>query len=141
MSIRCGHCGARHESLAEVKMCSLRASTPSDGANRVAASLQVALRPAPEPARVGVYRLDGKLYGVRKVRGAERLYVMLINEDGTEVYQGTRLLGRLERAERLGLDEVATLGRKLVQCMICGTPLTNEKSRELGIGPVCRGYL
>jgi hypothetical protein len=126
MSIRCGHCKDRHESLAQVKACSVRGSAPTI---------------APQPVRVGVYRLGGKLYGVRKVRGATRLYVMMIDADGHETYLGARLLGRLERAERLELDEVTSLGRKLVQCMICGTPLENPKSRELGIGPICRGYL
>ena len=36
-------------------------------------------------------------------------------------------------------DALARFGRELGICGVCGSPLTNEESRALGIGPVCRG--
>jgi hypothetical protein len=32
-------------------------------------------------------------------------------------------------------------GKELGRCGVCDMPLTNEESRELGIGPVCRAKL
>jgi hypothetical protein len=57
---------------------------------------------------------------------------------------------RLQRStERRVLAEIAAdpktasirFGKELGHCGVCGSPLTNEESRELGIGPVCRGRL
>lgn len=38
-------------------------------------------------------------------------------------------------------EAVARFGRELGICGVCMLPLTNEESRELGIGPVCRKKL
>lgn len=36
-------------------------------------------------------------------------------------------------------EALARFGKELGICGVCGSPLTNEESRALGIGPVCRG--
>lgn len=38
-------------------------------------------------------------------------------------------------------ESMALYGRELGKCGMCGRTLTNDESRELGIGPVCRSKL
>lgn len=42
---------------------------------------------------------------------------------------------------RATLEEASALGFRWGICIVCGRLLTNEKSVDLGIGPVCRGEL
>ena len=42
---------------------------------------------------------------------------------------------------RATLAEASALGFKWGICIVCGRLLTNEKSVDLGIGPICRGEL
>ena len=62
--------------------------------------------------RVGKQRPDGLYVGSRR----QELRSVLVNP----------------------LEAAVRYGRALGKCGICGTTLTDEKSRELGIGPVCR---
>lgn len=55
-----------------------------------------------------------------------------------EPVRGRAAYAVLERIYQDPVGASYNFGRMLGICGICGSPLTNEESRELGIGPVCR---
>lgn len=79
-------------------------------------------------------------------------YVWVGDRGGWGVYQKAgpeqyRVSGRANEARIVRLiakdpaEAMATYGRELGVCGMCGRELTNQESREYGIGPVCRGRL
>lgn len=157
MSIRCGHCKATHETISEVRECSVRHLTPSGAANRLVATVQAALSaPAAEDpawARVdaqyapqapqersagtlaeeGVYRVGAKIFRVVTKEGRRFAEEMV---RGKFVY-AKGMVYRLHPGQRMSLEEAQAWGRREVRCVRCGTPLEKKESREAGIGPVC----
>ena len=138
MSIRCGTCKGRHETVAEVRECGVRADPPSDGANRAAAGLVRALG-ATQAAEEGVYRVGGRIFRVVTKAGKNHAVA-------EEYVRGAYLYARgwvfrLQPSQRLTLDEAAAWGRAEVRCIRCATRLTTEESRAAGIGPKCRNMI
>jgi len=97
----------------------------------------------------GIYRNDaGELLRVyHTVHGANRQVASRINLDAPKeskktdkfTYIGTKGLIGLTPAHMLPFEEACEIGRAYEWCCACGTILHNDKSVELGIGPVCRG--
>jgi hypothetical protein len=113
MSIRCGHCRERHESVAEVRAC---------GIPRPAQKAQEA------PLEPGFYRSGPKVF-----RLLEDSSWALLMSNG-------RFSGPARppyRPERMTVEEVAAEGRRVVRCIVCGIRLHKPESIERGIGPVC----
>lgn len=133
MSIRCGHCKQSHPTIADVRQCSVRHYTPSDGANATAATLKRALAEADILAEEGVYRWHGRVFRV-VTRDGRRIAEEYVS--GAYCY-AKGMVYRLKPANRMTLDECKAWGRQEVRCIRCGTRLEKETSREAGIGPVC----
>jgi hypothetical protein len=93
----------------------------------------------------GIYRkADGRIYKVqRAVHGSGRMTAKLLVIDeqtrtGSFEYQG--LASRFVTSEeRMSLQEAKQFGALYGFCVRCGATLTDEKSIEAGIGPICAG--
>lgn len=57
---------------------------------------------------------------------------------GEWVYSGTGPLRDLNPEDKLDPEQAARFGQVYGWCGICGRTLTNEESKKLGIGPICR---
>jgi hypothetical protein len=95
-------------------------------------------------AEKGYYLLDGVVHAVVSGRESGNLYAKkLIIESGWDGVKRARWeysrggIFRCVPAARLTLAEAKALGHLHGFCMICGKPLTDVKSVEAGIGPVC----
>ena len=88
--------------------------------------------PVTEP---GFYhRNDGEIVEAYYTRNGF-LVGRLILEEGGKEYLGKAGLYNL--GAKLTLDEIKLWGQETVCCMICGTRLEKETSKEIGIGPIC----
>lgn len=88
----------------------------------------------------GFYNVDGAIYKVVKaVHGSGHPYAKRLNTErgGWEYAPG--MVKTLRPEQMLTLEEATRFGRLYGICVICGAPLTDEKSIEAGIGPICRG--
>jgi hypothetical protein len=115
-------------------------------------------RAGSEPAPVGVYRQDGRLFVVReftpqgedrKVRYAREIIPLTaaqgdrLSQDGERVRIEERkapgMQYRLAAADALPMAEVTALSVQWEHCLVCGRHLRVAESVERGIGPVCYG--
>lgn len=97
---------------------------------------------AVEPGRYALHDVAGKIHFFRVKAGTKNPAIRFVNEQASDSYhpvgkaRAMKILARIQRdphaAQMLYAGE---LGR----CYSCGRTLTDEKSRQLGIGPVCRG--
>lgn len=104
-----------------------------------------------EELESGMYRKDGKIYKVyRAVHGSGRMCAKeLVKLDepvikrGKEHQYGFEYRGLAERyvsfEDRMTLEEAKEFGAIYGVCCSCGATLTDEKSIEAGIGPICAG--
>ena len=86
-------------------------------------------QPAQEaPLEPGFYRAGPKVYRLQE----DRSWVLLLSNG--------RWSGPCRapyRPERMGVEEVAAEGRRLVRCIVCGIRLKRRESIERGMGDVC----
>lgn len=93
----------------------------------------------------GMYRKDGEIYKVQvAVHGSGRLYakrlvVTEFDDAPAEVSfeYATGAIRTLTLADRMTLEEAKAFGALYGTCCVCGRTLTDERSIEEGIGPVC----
>lgn len=159
MSILCGHCKNHHESVAEVKSCSLGAGysqstkveQPLWGWNGSSQELKGFTPTAGVGAGVGAetlsegrYAIDfeGQLRFFKVEFGKNRWegYTFIKEQAGDDLFN-VRNKQRRERITAAILadpDALARYGQELGVCGDCGRTLTDETSRAIGIGPVCR---
>ena len=139
VSIRCGHCHRKHESVAAVERCARGQldSTRADTGHAV----QVA---KPDPATVGLYRKLGQIYAVDYWGGSGRLVAKRLDRyedsEGRTAYRMVSSPGmatRLSQADRLDRATAAEFGRLTGTCIRCARPLHLAKSVAAGIGPHC----
>lgn len=105
--------------------------------------------PAREELESGMYRKDDKIYKVyRAVHGSGKMCAKeLVKLDEPTVKRGKEhqydfeyrgLAERYVSAEdRMTLEEAKEFGAIYGVCCCCGATLTDEKSIEAGIGPIC----
>lgn len=101
-------------------------------------------KPAPVDVEDGRYALRGedgvvRFYRVKHAKSSGRVYAMI--QAGSELHPVRRYEGGRQVVERIAEDPEAAqvlYGRELGECYHCGRDLTDELSRSLGIGPVCR---
>ena len=96
--------------------------------------------PVRKQAADGFYNVDGTIYKVVKaVHGSGHPYAKRLNTEqgGWEYAPG--IVKTLRDDQMLTLEEATRFGRLYGICVICGAALTDEKSIEAGIGPICRG--
>lgn len=91
----------------------------------------------------GMYRdADGTIFKVQKaVHGSGRLYAKRLVQVGEswkfEYDKGA--VYRLTSDDRMTLEQAKEFGALYGTCCVCGRTLTDERSIEAGIGPVCGG--
>jgi hypothetical protein len=154
--IRCAHCKDRHETVAQVRLCSqvkvgavVTASTPKPAVDPVdyfRAGFPGSVIDDTRVTEAGMYRdpFNGNIYKVQKSPNSGYLYAKQVY-----VYDGGRVefvyragrLRLLKAAWRMTLDEAKTFGAMYGTCCVCGRTLTDEKSIKAGIGPICAGNL
>jgi hypothetical protein len=122
-------------------------STDIKAASRAISELFNAPRIAAIPpitARPGFYLLDGEVYRVKESQeNAGRFYAMrmvLEGNKGTWTYS-RGVIQNLTPETRITVEQAAELGRRFGCCMICGRTLTDAKSVDAGIGPICEKKL
>ena len=112
----------------ELKACDFVARATSDDANP-AQSLQ------------GFWiTADQQILKVQvAVHGSGREYAKVLDvESGRFEYKpGGMAIVRAESTVRLTVEQAAKLGHLYGRCVLCGATLTDERSIEAGIGPVC----
>lgn len=128
--MKCGHCKDKHDTVAQVRACSLGHIPPT----------APQFHPVTEP---GMYRRDGEIYQVVKSK-KDRLYAkrLVFTYVGGQVHKieltySQGMIFSIHAEDRLTVAEVAEIGKLTKHCMVCRKKLTVKKSIEAGIGPVC----
>lgn len=94
----------------------------------------------------GMYWTTGtQLIKVQKSRTSGMLYGKALkitrNDNGTVSAIFEYAPGILKMIDRkMTFEEAVLMGKEFGFCCVCSRMLTNARSIELGIGPVCRGY-
>ena len=94
---------------------------------------------------VGMYRTaDGTMYRVHESRESGRLYAKrmewdMLTESKPRFEYDKGAVYRLTRADRMSVEDARAWGVLTGVCCVCGAFLTDAKSVERGIGPVCEG--
>jgi hypothetical protein len=86
----------------------------------------------------GMYRnAEGDIFRVQRSRESGNLYAKKLDIlDGGFIYvQGAIRL--IKPSDRLSVEEAKALGVQYGFCIVCGILLTDPKSVEQGIGPIC----
>lgn len=84
----------------------------------------------------GMYQTaDGAIYRVKKSRESGRLYAMVLTAKKFVYDRGA--IFRLTPGDAMTLEAAKAYGVATGQCCVCGAELTDPKSVEAGIGPVC----
>jgi hypothetical protein len=122
--VRCGKCKGRHENVAAVRGCYRVA-----GAFRPAQAAQEAPA-APAPLEPGFYSSGPATF---RLDAAGQWFRLSAKGRFFPVDRAPY------RPWRMSVEDVAAVGRIMVRCVVCGTPLRKKESREAGIGPVCAG--
>src|SRR5262252_4961049 len=82
---------------------------------------------------------DGKLRFYSVKNGHSRTFVDVWASDERWPVKNNGEAIRILNAIKNDPDAGPRFGREIGRCYVCGRTLTDELSRELGIGPVCRG--
>jgi len=86
----------------------------------------------------GMYQnADGDIFRVQTSRQSGNLYAKRLDiMDGGFLYeQGA--IRKIKPSDRLSVEQAKALGVQYGFCIVCGILLTDPKSVEQGIGPVC----
>lgn len=95
-----------------------------------------AARKASVKVEAGIYLLNGVVHKVQKaVHGSGNLYAKVL-QDGAFVYAPGAIRSLLPE-HKMTLEQAKEYGHLYGVCCNCGATLTDEKSIEAGIGPVC----
>lgn len=95
-----------------------------------------AARKAAVTVDAGIYLFNGVVHKVQKaVHGSGNLYAKVL-QDGAFVYAPGAIRSLLPE-HRMTLEQAKEYGQLYGVCCNCGATLTDEKSIEAGIGPVC----
>lgn len=122
MSIRCGTCKDRHETVAQVRACTGATKAPS--------------APVRQPATEGMYVVNGVIYKVKRaIYGSRRLYAVALR--GQEWAMEPGMVNNLRPEDRMTLEAAKAYGDLYGRCVRCQADLTDEASIARGLGPVC----
>ena len=86
----------------------------------------------------GMYQnAEGEIYRVQRSRESGNLYAKRLDvfEGGFVYEQGA--IRKVKPSDRLSVEQAKALGVQYGFCIVCGQLLTDPKSVEQGIGPVC----
>lgn len=167
MSITCGHCQQTHDSVAQVRACSqgveslpgrhnarngstldqpvprrLSVDAQDDMYDRQPVQTRTKTR-----ADEGMYRKAGTIYKVQKaVHGSKMNYAkrlvetLAVDKNGKRKWKFEYAPGfvyELRPEHALTVEQAKEFGALYGTCCVCGRTLTDEKSIEAGIGPIC----
>lgn len=83
----------------------------------------------------GMYVLDGVVYRVVTSRSSGKPYASKL--EGTSFNYAPGAVRKLLPEHRMTLEDAQKYGKLYGVCAVCGCTLTNPKSIERGIGPIC----
>ena len=83
------------------------------------------------------YTTDGLIARVQ-ISKAGYAYAKVLDLNDWQFKYRQGAVNRLDR--KMEFEEVLKIGKETGNCCVCARELTNKKSIELGIGPICRGY-
>lgn len=129
------HCGGKHESVAEARVCEGAAVEP-----------QAPAKPKrKEPAEEGFYKQGNVYFKVQEARnGSGRRYAKILRVP-TAVPEGDKpyweyapgVVMVLSAEDKLSAEDAAAFGKLYGICIFCSRDLTDERSIAMGYGPVC----
>ena len=88
--------------------------------------------------RYAIPKDDGTLMFYSVKQGNTVTFVDVWASDARYPVQGSQERHRILEAIKADPDSGPRFGREIGRCYVCGRTLTDELSRSLGIGPVCR---
>ena len=115
--------------------------TSAEASNLIGQLLQAPRKSGSASPRIteeGVYQnAEGDIFRVQRSRESGNLYAKRLNvfEGGFVYEQGG--LRNIKPSDRLSVEQAKALGVQYGFCVVCGILLTDPKSVEQGIGPVC----
>lgn len=141
MAFTHAECGGKHDTVAEARTCQ-GPGTPADGPE------DVYNRPSGDLAEEGFYKVGETFFKVQKAKlGSGRLYAKQLIElprrvDGVLESKGYWDMARgvvykLKPEDKLSGEQAAEFGQLYGICMFCWSELTDERSIEVGYGPIC----
>lgn len=92
------------------------------------------------PADKGYYKYDGAIYTVvASKRDPSKSYAKILVHEGNRGHWDyvKGMVMKLNASNRITVQEAKEFGHLHGFCMVCGKTLTDPKSVEQGIGPVC----
>jgi hypothetical protein len=92
-----------------------------------------------EDGRYAVEKDDGTLMFYSVKNGHSKVFVDVWASDTRYPIGNISEIKRVLDAIKADPDAGPRFGREIGRCYVCGRTLTDETSRQLGIGPVCRG--
>lgn len=132
--MKCGHCKDKHETVAEVRHCSVIAAT-------VVIAQVLPRTPVSEP---GMYQVDGKVFLVVWNKDNTKLYAKKLTPimKGEEVHKlvfeyDKGSIFTIAAEDRMTVEQLAEMGQTTGHCWVCARKLTVQKSIKAGIGPIC----
>lgn len=87
-------------------------------------------------AEVGFYRVNCGIFRVQTSKESGRNYAKRLTDGGKWEYAAGAVYN-LRPETRMTLEEASAYGRKFGRCIVCQAELTDPKSVEAGIGPIC----
>ena len=99
------------------------------------------VNPHTAPPAEGMHRTtDGTIYRVVTSQQG-RLYakLLVVTESGARFDYAAGAISKLNADTQMTLEEAKAFGVETGTCCVCARELTNPKSVEAGIGPVCAG--
>lgn len=144
MSIRCGSCKGRHETVTDVKSCYSGFTTATKADDEVftivtpAPAIKDKWTKGTQITQDGIYLMDGQVFKVQKaVHGSGHLYAKLLDTATKKFVYAPGMVGKLRAEHKMTLEQAKEYGALYGICCNCCATLTNEVSIEAGIGPVC----
>lgn len=128
--MKCGHCKDKHETVAQVRSCSLGHVQPT----------APQFHPVTEP---GMYRRGDEIYQVTLSKNnklyAKRLVATYLNGQvhRLDLQYAKSMIFSIHAEDRMTVAEVAQIGKIAGRCYVCRHTLKTAKSIAAGIGPVC----
>jgi hypothetical protein len=92
-----------------------------------------------EDGRYAIEKTDGTLMFYSVKNGTHVTFVDVWASDARWPVKNRDEKKRILEAIKADPDAGPRFGREIGKCYVCGRTLTDEYSRSLGIGPVCRG--
>lgn len=89
----------------------------------------------------GFYLFDDEVLEVKTSKAGHPYAMKLDPETGKFEYAGGAPVTKLTPEHALTIEQAAQYGRRISRCVICGLTLTDPKSIERGIGPICAAKL